>query len=959
MMTRRQQTGFILPATIMLGLAISIVSVTFMQFIVNAGQTLNTQAYTSLARAAADSGINFAISCFNDSTTRWNTPLKPDTYCAGNNDPQSSEYLASSPTGEWKTRFSVETPEPISGGRTKIVSTGTVDIFASGVRVNHIDVTRDVTMTSQINTSPVPSGDALTELSTDSHSCALANGKLYCWGLNNKGQLGTGNTTSASSPLLIAAASSGDAFYNKIITQIAVGTENTCAVADGQLYCWGDNTYGQLGDPSAPSSPRLTPELVSSLSTRKITSISLSQSASGAKAACAVSNGVTYCWGSNESQQIGRTPSSSSADTTLSYATPTAIFGYQASESGVLTNKKSQATSIGSRNGCSTSSGKMICWGAVSGSAASPPVEKTHGGSVEPLSVRVVGEASCGIVDANLNCHGRSSAVLGGLFSNPQVKSNNAVIESYDGDESIVNPGNGRYCYTSRADTYCQTSPGGPYSVSSSFTDPLYGKTTSKIGVGDQYVCKIANGGLACWGTESDGQLADGGSLAGSISNQQYVAQDVVGTPNIYTYSQGIAATGTIGAGTNHQCAAANGFAFCWGRNDRGQLGTGNFTNQSEPTVVDESYRGSTGNHTEKVASGGNHSCAISHQKTTGAILWQTEHDTALYCWGSNDDGEVGTGASTTSYEVPQKISGMQRNLCALFCIGDQDTDRITDVSAGDKNTCAISNYQLYCWGDNTYGQVGSGTIGVDQKTPRLVPGFSGKQVTSVGVGTTHVCAIADGDVYCWGDNSYGQLGSGSTTAITSPSAGRVISGAAGVTTGTVTTAAATAITGGNGFTCAILNGTAACWGRNNLNQTGTGLSGNVLSPSALSDGASGSLTLQADAISAGDTHACAILQGKIYCWGDNDRGKIGNNLAANPQPVPALIDSDAAFGLASVNIASGGNTSCSVSNGKILCWGAGESGQLGISGGTVDSSTPKAITGYRQLGPTDTGPIY
>lgn len=959
-MKQKLQEGFILPATIMLGLAISIVSVTFMQYIVNAGQTLNAQAYTSLAREAADSGIAFAISCFNDSTTRWNSPLKPDTYCAGNSDTRSSEYLASSPGGEWKSRFSVADPQDVSGGRKKIVAIGTVDIFAGGVKVNEITATRDVIMETEINTSPVPPGDALTDLASDSHSCAIANGKLYCWGLNNKGQLGTGNTTSAESPRLVAAASNSDIFYNKIVTHLAVGTENTCAVADGQLYCWGDNTDGQLGD-STTGGYKTTPQLVPSLSTRKITSIALSQSSAGGKAACAVSDGITYCWGSNSTQQIGQTASSSSADTTSRYTTPIAVFGYKPGEtSSPLYQKKSFTTGIGSRNGCSTIPSKMVCWGIADGTNnAAPPTDKGYGNTIEPWSVNVAGESSCGIVDANLYCHGRSSAVQPPFTNSVQQKSSNAVITAFDGDESISNSGSGRYCYATRGDAYCQSNPSGPYllSLPHGSSDALYGKVVSKIGVGERYGCMVANGGLACWGSETDGQLANGGALA-ETADTEYVAQDVIGTPNLYTYSEGLAATGQLAAGQNHQCAIANGFVFCWGSNTYGQLGTSNRINQSEPTAIHNGYRGPFGSHAEKVASGGNHSCVITDPRDPTSTLWQSQHDTALYCWGSNDDGELGTNGSATSYDTPQKVGGLQRDIgCSIFCLYLQDTDRITDVSAGANNTCAISNDQLYCWGDNTYGQLGTGTIGVDRKTPQLVPGFAGKQVMSVSVGTTHICAIADGDGYCWGDNTYGQLGSGNTAAITSPGSSRITGGRAGITTGTVT-AAFTAISAGNGFTCAIINGTAACWGNNTDGRAGTGST--ALVPTELSDGTPGGrISLQANAISAGNNHACAVLQGKIYCWGNNDRGKIGNNLAADPQLTPAVIDTDAAFGRASVNIASGDNTTCSVSNGRILCWGAGDQGQLGISGGSVDNPTPQSITGYRKLGATDTGPIY
>jgi alpha-tubulin suppressor-like RCC1 family protein len=119
------------------------------------------------------------------------------------------------------------------------------------------------------------------------------------------------------------------------------------------------------------------------------------------------------------------------------------------------------------------------------------------------------------------------------------------------------------------------------------------------------------------------------------------------------------------------------------------------------------------------------------------------------------------------------------------------NTDRLT-FSAGDNHACGIRNGALYCWGDNTYGQ--SGTGGTTTPVPNMTSG-----VTAVDAGARHTCAIRNGALYCWGDNSYGQSGTGGTT-----------------TPVPNMTSGVTAVDAGAYHTCAIRNGALLCWGYNN-----------------------------------------------------------------------------------------------------------------------------------------------
>jgi alpha-tubulin suppressor-like RCC1 family protein len=424
----------------------------------------------------------------------------------------------------------------------------------------------------------------------------------------------------------------------------------------------------------------------------------------------------------------------------------------------------------------------------------------------------------------------------------------------------------------------------------------------------------------------------------------------------------------------------ASAQAICWGDNSKGQLGTGDTNTQTQPTIITVEtvptcigfwdffgfcwgIRYNATSPVEQISAGGDHSCAIVDRLHNAFPFSDAVTVSVLYCWGSNTNGELGTG-NTTEYHSSQKVS----------LNGD---NRITAVSAGPQNTCAIANFQLYCWGNNTYGQLGgvgsspntcNGIPSSCSNTPRLINGFTGMQVTAVSVGATHICAIANGNGYCWGDNTYGQLGMGATVPASNPAPQLITTGVASTTDGNVT-AAFTSIAAGDGYTCAIINGTAACWGKNDVGQTGTGsVASPVLTPTTIA-GAAGSM--QGDALAAGDSHTCAVLQARVYCWGNNANGRVGNGLTTGVTSTPYLVNSGGmsanvplgASSNASINIAAGGSqtsggTSCSVTNADIVCWGAGTSGQIGIAG-TSDVGTPATIPLYRSVGSATIGPIY
>jgi len=307
------------------------------------------------------------------------------------------------------------------------------------------------------------------------------------------------------------------------------------------------------------------------------------------------------------------------------------------------------------------------------------------------------------------------------------------------------------------------------------------------------------------------------------------------------------------------------------------------------------------------VSTGAFHACAV-------------DVDGGVFCWGLNSAGQVGDPDAVNKY-FPMRVVA-----------GDLT---FTSTDAGGLHTCAVaSNGDAYCWGDNQLGQLGIGETGPPLGSPRLVDG--GLTFAKLDAGGTHTCGITDaqqaesGKAYCWGSESFGQLGNGVT-------GGGSIRNTPDSVLGGLTFRS---ISVGASHTCGVTTDFAGyCWGRGTEGQLGQGFQGSSDVPISISGG------LAFTEISAGDGHSCGVTGDlDVYCWGRGTEGQLGNG-QRNNSSVPVKVDFTLTNLAGGVFVTAGGSHSCAVFGDETRCWGLNDAGYLG-DGTTTDSDTPVEVVG-------------
>ena len=430
--------------------------------------------------------------------------------------------------------------------------------------------------------------------------------------------------------------------------------------------------------------------------------------------------------------------------------------------------------------------------------------------------------------------------------------------------------------------------------------------TTLAIGSTQQLTATLKDGeGVTLTGRAVTWSSSDTSKV--TVSNTGLVTGRSAGSATVTATSEGKTASAaltifspviqksTISVGVVHACGlSTTGAAYCWGRNNNGQLGDGTQIDRSTPTPV------SGGLTFQAIAAGNYFTCGLTPAGSA-------------YCWGWNELGQLGNGSLTSKF-TPTAVSGG-----LIF-------KAIAAAEGG--HACGLTTAgAAYCWGDNSYGQFGDGGY-TSTSSPKLVSG--GLTFQAIAAGRNHTCGLTmTGAAFCWGVNSdgngTGRLGNGTRDDKAIPTA---VSG--GLTFQVITTAAF--------HTCGITTaGAAYCWGSNYHGEIGDGTRTDRWNPTTVF----GELTFKS--ITALGIHTCGLTTaGAAVCWGENAYGELGDGTAATARLTPTVVSG----GLTFQAITAGAGSTCGVTVAQsAFCWGVNSYGQLG-DGSKSNRTVPTAVSG-------------
>lgn len=669
-----------------------------------------------------------------------------------------------------------------------------------------------------------------------------ADGTVWSWGSNQYGQLGDGTTISRGTPAPVVGLSD--------VKKIVAGTNHAFAITEtNRLFSWGANSYGQLGINSTKNTsiPTYVLDMIETLTVD-----------AGAYHSVAVTlQGRVFTWGYNSSGQLGNTTGSK-------YLYAHVVPGLYDIIDAVAGENHTLALG---------EDGSLWAWGANSyGQLGDGTTTKR----TEPQLITNFGPVK--------------QLTAGSSFSA-------ALLE----DGTVYTWGDNFYGQLGDEMVTRRTTPA-----------PVPGLTGIKALSASTYqmAALAQDDTLLAWGSNSSGQLGDGTTM------NRAVPISVSGLTNIASFS----------TGAYHMAAVTeNGSVCCWGSNGSGQLGDGAILSASMPMDIPLS------SEVETVTSGATHTFALSTSRT-------------LFGWGSNNEGQLGhqtsgnVGTPTQVYELTNDVTAVAAGTAHTIAVNRQGTvytwgdnskgqlgrnnfeDRIlpgttynnlTDVkavAAGDYHSIALKeDGTVYTWGANSYGQLGNRYADNAFDIPQLLSSFT--DVKAVAAGAYHTVALKeDGTVYAWGANSYGQLGNGETANLNTPT---LIPGLSDVI----------AIAAGANHTIALKSdGTVWAWGANSSGQLGIGTIASQKTPVQVT-GLTG-----ITGIAAGANHTIAWNDTKCYTWGQNSAYQLGDGTNVNKQS-PVLLE-----GLGGIQAADGGTQHTIVvkMDGSLAAWGSNSAGQLG-----------------------------
>ena len=356
------------------------------------------------------------------------------------------------------------------------------------------------------------------------------------------------------------------------------------------------------------------------------------------------------------------------------------------------------------------------------------------------------------------------------------------------------------------------------------------------VSAGGSHTCALMqNEMIRCWGQNTSGQLGSGSTSSSSTGtpppdSSAAPPSGSSSSSNLSIRKVNLAGVRQVVAGSDYTCALTlNGLVYCWGLNSSGQIGDGTTTNRSSPTPV-SGLQGVV-----QITVGAGHSCAL---LSSGQVR----------CWGKNDKSQASSvTANTGNLTTPTVVPGITAK----------------SISAGGNHTCAVLTTGVStCWGLGDSYQLGDNAL--HNSATSAVSVRNSVSDTRIEIGGKHSCSFSGASVNCWGKNTNGQIGNGSSGTVATPvfiANFNVLSLGLGQTTCGVKT-----------------DRTTHCWGANSKGQIGDGTTLNKNAPTQVQQLASSAVSISVGGyLDATDAHTCAVLEtGAVQCWGFNSYGQLG-----------------------------------------------------------------------------------
>ena len=567
----------------------------------------------------------------------------------------------------------------------------------------------------------------------DGHTCAVLDNKaVKCWGANDAGQLGLGDTNNRGDAAgemsnNLPAVNLGTGRKAKAIT---AGDRHTCALLDNKaVKCWGINNSGRLGYGDTTTRGDEPGEMGDNLPAVDLgTGRTTKAVDAGSYQTCALlDNSSVKCWGKNESGQLGYGDTNNRGDESdeMGDNLPTVNLGVRVR---VINGGGAYTCAI-------LEDGTVKCWGGNYAGQLGYGDTNNRGDAA--------GEMGDNLPAVDLGT-GRTTKVLAVGYAHACAILDNGSLKCW-GQNQVGQLGLG--------DRNDRGDASGEMGDNLPAVDLGTGRKAKAVAAAGSHTCAILdNGAVKCWGFNNSGQLGYGdtavrGDDAGEMG-------DNLPAVNLGTRRKAKA----IAAGYSHTCAILDNNAVkCWGQNDSGQLGYGDTNSRGDaPGEMGNNLPAvnlGTRRKAKTVSLGDSHTCAILDNG-------------ALKCWGYNSGGQLGYGDTTSRGDGPNE---MGNNLPAI----DLGTGRKAKVVApSEEHTCAfLDNSTVKCWGSSSSGQLGYGDTTTrgdgPNETGNNLPAIdlgTGLKLKTIDAGWGQTCALlSDSTVKCWGANYSGQLGYGDT----------------------------------------------------------------------------------------------------------------------------------------------------------------------------------------------------